>query len=63
MNMLFFYFQFFRSKKESEGFAQDFFSKSNALLICIASILDDFISRYARNKSQPLRSADEYESD
>jgi integrase len=28
----------------------------------VASVLDDFIARHARNKSQPLRSADEYES-
>src|ERR1700683_4968788 len=28
----------------------------------VASILDDFVVRHVRNKSQPLRSADEYES-
>jgi integrase len=28
----------------------------------VASILDDFVARHVRNKSQPLRSADEYES-
>jgi integrase len=28
----------------------------------VAAILDDFVARYVRNKSQPLRSADEYES-
>ena len=28
----------------------------------VASILDDFVARYVRNKNQPLRSADEYES-
>jgi Arm DNA-binding domain len=27
----------------------------------VAEVLDDFISRYARNKDRPLRSADEYE--
>ena len=27
----------------------------------VASVLDDFIARHARNKSHPLRSADEYE--
>ena len=28
----------------------------------VAEVLDDFMSRYARNKDRPLRSADEYES-
>ena len=28
----------------------------------VASILDDFVARHVRNKNQPLRSADEYES-
>jgi integrase len=28
----------------------------------VASMLDDFVARYVRNKSHPLRSADEYES-
>ena len=28
----------------------------------VAAILDDFVARYVRNKNQPLRSADEYES-
>src|SRR5277367_3914313 len=28
----------------------------------VASMLDDFVARYVRNKNQPLRSADEYES-
>ena len=28
----------------------------------VASVLDDFIVRYVRNRNQPLRSADEYES-
>src|SRR5436190_3730815 len=28
----------------------------------VAYILDDFVARHVRNKSQPLRSADEYES-
>lgn len=28
----------------------------------VTSILDDFVARYVRNKNQPLRSADEYES-
>jgi len=28
----------------------------------VASILDDFVAQHARNKHQPLRSADEYES-
>jgi hypothetical protein len=27
----------------------------------VAEVLDDFMSRYARNKDRPLRSADEYE--
>ena len=28
----------------------------------VASIIDDFVARHVRNKNQPLRSADEYES-
>ena len=28
----------------------------------VASVLDDFVARHVRNKNQPLRSADEYES-
>jgi integrase len=28
----------------------------------VASMLDDFVARYVRNETQPLRSADEYES-
>ena len=30
--------------------------------VTVASILDDFMARHVRNKNQPLRSADEYES-
>ena len=30
--------------------------------VTVASILDDFVARHVRNKNQPLRSADEYES-
>jgi hypothetical protein len=30
--------------------------------VTVAFVLDDFIVRHARNKNQPLRSADEYES-
>src|SRR5215510_10702206 len=30
--------------------------------VTVASVLDDFVARHVRNKNQPLRSADEYES-
>jgi integrase len=30
--------------------------------VTVASVLDDFVTRHVRNKNQPLRSADEYES-
>jgi integrase len=30
--------------------------------VIVASVLDDFVARHVRNKNQPLRSADEYES-
>jgi integrase len=33
-----------------------------SVLVTVASILDDFVARHVRNKNQPLRSADEYES-
>ena len=35
---------------------------SHSSAVTVASVLDDFIVRHARNKNQPLRSADEYES-
>jgi integrase len=32
------------------------------ITVTVASVLDDFVVRHVRNKNQPLRSADEYES-
>ena len=39
---------------------EDRASSSDA--VTVASVLDDFVVRHVRNKNQPLRSADEYES-
>jgi integrase len=35
---------------------------SSSTAVTVASVLDDFLARHVRNKNQPLRSADEYES-
>jgi integrase len=35
---------------------------SSSGAVTVASVLDDFVVRHVRNKNQPLRSADEYES-
>ena len=35
---------------------------SSSAAVTVASVLDDFVVRHVRNKNQPLRSADEYES-
>jgi integrase len=35
---------------------------SSSSVVTVASVLDDFVVRHVRNKNQPLRSADEYES-
>jgi integrase len=35
---------------------------SSSTAITVASVLDDFLARHVRNRNQPLRSADEYES-
>jgi len=35
---------------------------SSSTAVTVATILDDFLARHVRNRNQPLRSADEYES-
>jgi integrase len=35
---------------------------SSSGVVTVASVLDDFVVRHVRNRNQPLRSADEYES-